>query len=212
MTDTENKLDHLLTRYVAGTLPLPTQVLVQAHLALKPDNRAFVHGMEAMAGAGLEASTPINLARRQDRLASILASTGVSSSQTSEQDALFPRVLRDFVGFDADNIPWRSKLPGYRECHIGDMDGCDVSLLWIRPGRRMPEHTHGGDEITLILDGAYSDGIGRYGRGDISIADETVDHQPVAEDGRPCICFAIVGGPLKLTGSFVRRIGDIIGF
>jgi len=31
-------LDSLLARYVAGTLPTPARVLVEAHLELKPQN------------------------------------------------------------------------------------------------------------------------------------------------------------------------------
>ncbi|MGO7580660.1 hypothetical protein ACC699_39075, partial [Rhizobium ruizarguesonis] len=49
------------------------------------------------------------------------------------------------------------------------------------------------------------------GPGEISIADETVDHRPVAEKDRPCIAFAVSDGPVKLTGSFRQMIGDLIG-
>jgi putative transcriptional regulator len=83
--------------------------------------------------------------------------------------------------------------------------------MWIRAGRALPAHTHKGMELILILDGAFNDERGRFARGDISIADETVDHRPVAEKDRACIAFGVSDGPIKLTGSFRQIIGDLIG-
>jgi len=121
------------------------------------------------------------------------------------------KTLRDFVGFEVDDIPWRTKLPGFKEYVFGQVDGCEVSFFWIRPGRAVPAHTHKGVEMFLVLDGAFSDRRGRYGPGDISVADESVDHRPIAEKDRPCIGFSVVDQPLKLTGSLTQLIGDLIG-
>ena len=51
---------------------------------------------------------------------------------------------------------------------------------------------------------------GRFGRGDISIADPSVDHRPTAENTVPCIGFAVTDAPLRLTGSLRQRLGDIL--
>ena len=75
----------------------------------------------------------------------------------------------------------------------------------------MPSHTHEGSELTLVLDGAFRDANGRYGRGDISLADEHVDHRPIAEDERACICFAVTDAPLRLTGSYRQFFSDFLG-
>ncbi len=48
-------------------------------------------------------------------------------------------------------------------------------------------------ELILILDGAFRDERGRFGPGDISVADATVDHRPVAEKDRPCIALCRFG-------------------
>jgi putative transcriptional regulator len=77
----------------------------------------------------------------------------------------------------------------------------------ISAGRRMPVHTHTGDEIVLVLDGGFRDIHGHYRRGDIEIADDTFSHQPVADRDRDCIFFVVRDGPVKLTGplgSFVQ--------
>ena len=33
----------------------------------------------------------------------------------------------------------------------------------------MPQHTHEGHELTLVLEGSFHDALGRYGRGDLAI-------------------------------------------
>lgn len=205
--------DALLARYVAGALPLPAQVLVEAHLELKPDNRSFVGGLEELAGLSLESIEPIALDRHRKIIDRIIGSAPAQTSQPPKPSraGIFPSALRDFVGMEVDEIPWRTKLPGLREYDIGEIDGVHSTLFWIRPGRRIPSHTHTGSELTLVIDGAFSDTRGRYGRGDIAVADETVDHRPTAEADRPCISFAVTDGPLRLTGRLHQRLSDILG-
>jgi putative transcriptional regulator len=206
-------IDSLLARYVAGTLPTPARVLVEAHLELKPDNRIKVANLEAMAGLELSAIDPVALDDRDAMLAAVLGSRMPEASGVVQQSEarIFPKALYDFVGFDADDVPWRTRMPGFKEYELGDIEGCHVNLFWIKPGRTVPAHTHEGSELSLVLDGAFSDARGHYGRGDISVADDSVDHRPSADTGRPCIGFAVMDAPLKLTGSFRQLIGDIIG-
>jgi putative transcriptional regulator len=210
--DGSESTDAILARYVAGVLPRPAQVLVRSHLEIKSDNRAFVGGLEQLAGDALERIRPIMVGRRKDMLGRIFGSeASLPETEPAQTGGIFPPALRDFIGMDAGDVPWRSKLPGFREYDIGELDGVHATLLWIRPGRRMPAHTHSGSELTLVLDGAFADTRGRYGRGDIAIADETVDHRPVAETERPCISFAVTEGPQRLTGRLHQRLGDILG-
>jgi putative transcriptional regulator len=206
-------MDNLLASYVAGALPVPLHSLVSAHLELKNDNRGFVAGLEDLAGSEMEHQDVIGLHERDARLAAIFeAGDGVATApRRSAEDNVLPSALAGLVPYTSDNIPWRTKMPGYKECSLGVVDGCEVNLLWIRPGRKMPDHTHEGSEITLVLDGAFSDANGRYARGDIALADEDVDHSPVAENDRPCICLAITDAPLRLTGSYRQIFSDFIG-
>lgn len=205
-------MDALLARYVAGSLPKPVAVLVASHIELSPENRAFVEALEAGAGHWLETGETAPLSSRKAMLKSIFASSGSKPApEPANSRDIMPRVLRDFVGHSVDTIPWKTKLPGFREYEMGDIDGCHVSMMWIRSGRKIPAHTHEGMELTLVLDGAFSDTNGRFGRGDISIADDTVDHRPFAEKGGPCIAFAVTDAPLRMTGPLHQRIADIIG-
>ena len=211
-----NSMDALLARYVAGSLPKPIEVLVASHLELSDSSRELVRGLEACGGEFLADEDPVALTQRDACIEAILSSDreGISLRGMTEPEVakeIMPRALHDFIGYSVDTIPWKTKMPGFREYEMGDVDGCHVSMFWIKPGRKIPSHTHEGLELTLVLDGAFSDSHGRYGRGDISIADETVDHRPSAEQGNACICFAVTDGPLRLTGPLHQRIADIIG-
>ncbi|MNL80010.1 Anti-sigma-E factor ChrR [compost metagenome] len=75
----------------------------------------------------------------------------------------------------------------------------------------MPEHSHGGRELTLVLAGSFYDGTGRFARGDIEEADETLQHQPVADEGEDCICLAVTDAPLKFRSWLLRMVQPILG-
>ena len=176
-------------------------------------NGDFRRVFQSFAGQQLEAVYQAAISERDARLAAIFASAPPAEGAPTDLQAPrggFPRAIRNLVGYDVDTVPWKTKLPGFKEYSI-DIDGCEASLMWIRPGRALPAHTHKGTELTLILDGAFNDARGRFGPGDISIADESVDHRPVAEKERPCIAFIVLDAPVKLTGSFRQLIGDLIG-
>lgn len=214
----ENKIesmDALLARFVSGTLPKPVEVLVAAHLELSPASRALVRALESASGELLETETPVPLRNRDAMLSAIFASDDeIVVPAGKDGDApcrVLPRALHDFIGHTVDTIPWKTKMPGFKEFEMGDVDGCHVSMMWIKPGRKMPAHTHEGMELTLVLDGAFADTSGRFGRGDISIADENTDHRPIAEEGHACIAFAVTDGALRLTGPLHQRIADIFG-
>ena len=205
-------LDGLMARYVAGRLPEPARVLVEAHLAMAADNRPLVDALEDAAGVLLEEIEPVLVDDRKTRLAEIFDVPSMSDAiPVKASDPVLPDILRRFVGMGIDDIPWKTKLPGYREHLIGEIDGCEANLLWIKPGRKMPSHTHEGSELTLVLSGAFTDANGRYGPGDIAVADDSIDHRPIAENDRPCICFAVTDAPLRLTGSYTQMFSDFLG-
>lgn len=205
-------LDGLFSRYVAGSLPEPARVLVAAHLSIKPEQNHIVSALEDLAGDELSALVSDQIGDREARLAAVFDAPKLAEMQEKRSESgILPQELRSFVGFDLENIPWRTKMPGYREFSLGEIDGCEAKMLWIKAGRKMPAHTHEGSEITLVIDGAFSDSAGRYGRGDISLADDDMDHSPIAEEGRPCICFAVTDAPLRLTGSYRQFFSDFIG-
>jgi putative transcriptional regulator len=216
MQNISSSIDGLMERHVSGVLPLPLDVMARAHLEMRSENRGYVRDLETLAGDSLSVIAPVDLQDRDSRIASIFnsAEPAINSQRSSRstvvaQEAWMPEALREFVG-DV-SVPWRTRMPGFRQHNLGKIDGCEVELFWIKAGRAIPTHTHEGAELTLVLDGGFSDGEGHYVRGDISIADSNVNHRPVADDDGPCIGFAVTTDALRLTGRFHERIRDILG-
>jgi putative transcriptional regulator len=188
MDERQQLFDALLAAYVAGTLAEPARLLVRSHLDLSPDNRGFVRDLETAGGRMLDDIAPMALSDRDGMLASIL----------------------DFIGRDVEALPWKTRLPGFREYRVAEEDGCVASLLWIRAGQAMPTHTHHGTELTLVLEGGFSDLDGHFVRGDVAYADDDVDHRPIADEGEDCLCFAVTEGSLRLTGPVGRFFAPFI--
>ena len=84
-------------------------------------------------------------------------------------------------------------------------------LLRIPAGRPVPDHSHGGLELTLVLAGAYSDATGRYRRGDFQEAEEDLEHQPHAAPGGDCISLVITNAPLCFSNFGARLIQPLLG-
>ena len=84
------------------------------------------------------------------------------------------------------------------------------SLLNIDPGGSVPEHTHKGYELTLLLDGQFTDEQGCYVPGDFIMRDATDTHQPYSEKG--CLCFTVANDSLHFTKGINRLLNPIGSF
>lgn len=210
---TARPIDALMAQYASGQLSPALHGLVAAHLAIKPDNRGFVGALEDLNAQELEAAMPAGLRNRDSRLAAIFDTPAPAARPASSGDGIIPAPLADFIGYRLDSVPWRTVLPGIREFHVphAEKAGGEASLLWIKPGRIMPAHTHDGTEVTLVLKGGFSDASGHYRRGDIAFADSDVDHRPRADEDEDCVCFAVTDAPLRLTGPFGRIMQRLFG-
>ncbi|TMP03668.1 transcriptional regulator [Pseudoalteromonas sp. S3178] len=81
------------------------------------------------------------------------------------------------------------------------------SLLHIDAGGEIPEHTHTGFEITLLLDGEFSDEEGSYVPGDFIFQDGSHQHTPLTKDG--CLCFTVVSSALHFNKGFSKLLNPI---
>ncbi len=200
-------MDELLAGYAAGTLSYPAQALVGAHLELSDQNRGYVSSLESLGGVSLNDADPVAFDDRDSILSSIFSDDALLSNDNVPlvQDGTnVPHSLQSIVGRSLDGLPWKTLLPGVKECKFGEIDGCTSSLIWVRAGRAMPSHTHHGTELTLVLQGGFSDEDGHFVSGDLAFADGDVDHKPIADEGEDCICFAVTAGRLELTGPVGR--------
>ena len=215
MTETQN-VDDLLIAHAAGKLPEPVGLAVATHLALNPTARERYRRYEAVGGLLLEELEPDELAadawqRLEARLDAEEAAPELDCRAVAA-DLIVPQPLRAYLPGPLDSLRWRNygaaaevelpiKAPGYR-----------TTLIRVRAGRQVPQHTHEGSELTVVLEGAFSDATGHYVRGDLVIADGTLDHCPIADPDRDCLCLAVTDAPLRLTGRFGRFLNPFIRF
>jgi putative transcriptional regulator len=92
----------------------------------------------------------------------------------------------------------------------GLVPGAGLRLLRLAPGFTAPRHTHLGSEVTLVLQGEFSDHQGRYRRGDVCFADPSVDHRPSVGGEAVCLCLVYQEGPLRLTGPLGRWLNPFV--
>ena len=70
-------------------------------------------------------------------------------------------------------------------------DGAFTVLLKLEPGAVFPEHTHGGEEQVLLLEGGYLDVSGReYWRGELDVRAAGTTHSFTGLPGLGCLCAA----------------------
>lgn len=207
MTHHHPSEDHLV-QYAAGTLPLGMNLLVAAHLNYCPACRETVRAAEAVGGALIDDETlvPVGLDRPVPDFGRALP---------AEQPVLpaidVPSPLRPYIGPRLADVRWRTFWPGMQTVRIASQDDpSDISLLRLRPGTGMPIHTHRGEELTLVLQGSYTDETGRYAVGDVAIGDPKLTHRPVADGGAYCVCFTVVDAPLRFSSPLARLASRIL--
>lgn len=211
----------LLLDYASGALAEGPALLVASHLAFNQEARADVAALEAAAGEML-ASMPAE-ALPDDALARTLARIDAEPAPkpTSSPPAGSP--MHDAIGIVGTPLPaplrrylpddahWRPALGGIEEIELPlDDKSYRATLIRIGAGRGLPGHRHAGSEYTLVLAGGFSDGRGRFDRGDICVADPSVEHRPVADPDQPCICLVIAEAPVRLTGIFGRLLNPFL--
>lgn len=209
--------DDIVLEYASGTMAEGWAIAVATHLAMCPDCRKRHEMMERAGGAlleTLEAETGPDASWEalKARIATAPAMTPAPQKAIASGPApVLPEPLRSYVGSDVDAIKWKA-MPGAWQLPIETRDGKTmVRLLRIPAGQPVPEHTHRGREMTLVLSGAFSDGDETFARGDIEVADETLTHQPVATPEAECICLAVTDAPLRFKSWLVRLFQPILG-
>ncbi|MFT6558146.1 ChrR family anti-sigma-E factor [Sneathiella sp.] len=209
--------DDTLMAYVNGTLTETISVVVATHLALCPECRKNVQLMEDIAALYLVDSEPggvmstppsVDMLEQDDPSADL-------SFTTEYVDKGVPAPLASQLPMHLEDIPWKKLIPGVSHYPLSVSNGSRkkgvLRLLKISPGTPIPEHSHTGQEITMILKGSYIDELGRFQSGDIADLDSTITHQPVADTDKDCICLIATDAPLKFSGFFSKLLQPLVG-
>ncbi|MCP4315625.1 MAG: transcriptional regulator [Hyphomicrobiales bacterium] len=213
--------DASLMRYASGDLDPAFCVIVASHLAMCGQCRNAVRLAEAVGGDCLGQTPQATVS--DDAFARLSQMIDAEAGRQPEKPVAVqdpagqlqsnvPLPLQHLIGGSLDDLNWRWIVPGVHRHRI-ELASTDSSLFMLRigPGRKMPEHGHGGTEMTLVLSGSYKDAIGRFGPGDITDLDEHIEHQPSVDSQDPCICLVATEEPTQFKGLVSRLMQPLVG-
>jgi putative transcriptional regulator len=211
--------DELLLDYATGALGEAWSLAVATHLAFCPSCRMAHARLDSVGGALLADTAPETVSSDVlDRVMALLDDDEFELPESRSRPIvgsdvpILPDPLRRYLGGDLATVSWRRLGMGASQYVIplGD-HGATARLLRIPAGKPVPEHTHNGLELTLVLCGAFADATGTYGPGDLQEADETLLHQPHAAKGEDCICLAVTDAPLRFKSMAARLVQPLLG-
>ena len=194
--------DGIMRDYVSGALTYAFELVVATHVSMCDECRVRLGVHEALGGAALDALTPEEVSDGLKDAVLARIGGGVSHVKRIAAFDVYPIPLAEALGGRAPS--WRSLGLGVRQFVVHEDPDSSVRLLFIPPELAVPEHGHNGLELTLVLQGSFSDHADRFAVGDLEVADGDLTHVPVSGPGAPCICLAATTGRLKFTGIVPR--------
>jgi putative transcriptional regulator len=193
-----------LMSFVAGGLPAALSAVAAAHVSMCERCRGEVADLERVGAALIADLVPAGFDRlppaapaREPRPAARRAASGHGEE--------VPASLARLIAGRLDAVAWRWLGPGVWDHPLEVTGRGKLRLLKVAPGRGIPEHGHGGTELTLVLRGAFRDEMGRYAPGDISELDDTQTHHPVIVSDGDCICLVGSEAPERFRGFIPRQ-------
>ncbi len=195
--------DPLMAAYAAGTLPHPFAMVVAAQISMDDTARASFEAHKVAGGVLLDDTETAPLSDDlKSNVMDQLDATYVEKPRKKAQGVYPAPVMEALKGRPPR---WKSLGLGVRQDIIWSGPEGSVRLLYIPANQAVPDHSHGGLELTLVLQGSFSDETGEFGVGDLEVANENVEHTPFAGGDQACICLAATDAPLRFR-SFMPRL------
>ncbi|MCA0043190.1 ChrR family anti-sigma-E factor [Celeribacter litoreus] len=204
MTDISHHIpDSLLAAYAVGSLPEHYALVVATHVSMCLECRAGYEAHQAMGGMVLEGCAEESVSSDTKSALLDLLDVPYEPEPIYRKSGVYPGPIMEAL--KGRPPKWKSLGLGVRQSVLaGDSEG-SVRLLYIPPGQAVPDHGHNGIELTLVLQGSFSDETGWFGVGDMEVAGPELEHTPIADAGPPCICLAATDAPLRFK-SFMPRL------
>ncbi|WGW04166.1 ChrR family anti-sigma-E factor [Tropicibacter oceani] len=209
---THHLTDDLILGYSAGTLPEAVNLIVATHVSLCDECRAALAAHDTVGGSLLDQGTTAAVSDAcLDKVMARIRQSGAPERITVHSDPVLPAPLRDYVGNSLADVKWRPVGMGVKQAILKTSSEATARLLYIPAGTAVPDHGHNGLELTLVLQGAFSDEDGTFRRGDVEVATDAVEHTPIADISQDCICLAVTDAPLRFKGLLPRLAQPFLG-
>jgi putative transcriptional regulator len=201
-----------LVKFAAGNCPASSALMISAHIDMCAQCRsATQHSQALLAIAALSEETPLgneyaNMMSDITLLPAAESPVATNQASTLELDGrhfTLPRALRRYQSHTGN---W-SRLAGKLwQAPVDLGNDAKANFIYMEKGGKVPEHTHKGTELTLVIDGQYSDGLAEYDCGDFTLMGGTDRHLPHSEADEGCLVFTIVDQPLHFTSGIARLL------
>ena len=192
----------ILTEYAAGTLPLAQSACVSLHVSQCKQCQRSVAQLEELGASLMQSMEPIPVGDTQLNavLARLDEEKPLEYAREQQRREGTPAILQRLMRGDFSDLSWKKIGSAMRISYLktGDTEH-EFALYHIKAGGRIPEHTHRGGEMTLVLEGGFSDANGSYHAGDFLYRRPGDVHSPTALQSEDCICLAVLDAPLKFT-------------
>ncbi len=211
----------ILNDYTQGNLPAGWSVAISAHLELCQSCKRKFGELESnvvtsWALGATEKSTPdfshlvaniIDQPQVDSIDSSVSRKLPIKEIHMLDHSFTLPRILAKAAN---EGLVWKKLAGGINQAKVDIDTETQCEFIYMSPGSQTPMHKHQGNEITLVLDGSFSDGEGTYQAADFIIRSGNDEHQPVSEEG--CLCFAVLDSPLTFTRGLARLFNPINRF
>jgi len=204
--------EELRLAFAAGALPAAPALVLATQMALDPACRREVAALESIGGLLLEDMAPAALAAGTRERVMAALDLPLPPLPGVAGDGRLPTPLAALLPAPLERLPWRRVTRSLKDWILPEMAGGRARLMWVAGGTAIPRHTHRGLELTLVLEGAYRDGERRFARGDLQLADDAVDHQPLVSEPAPCLCLVVTEAPVRLTGRIGRYLNRFVRY
>jgi len=217
-----------LTDFATANLPLAEAVCVSAHLEFCGKCRAHVQQLTEVGGHMFARLQPEAVS--EDSFAALMARVSAGAQEpapvtvavqapredaddTAQSNVFLPRAVRRLVSGSLDKLRWVQLGKALRVAPLQVSDESRETAIYdIRAGGRMPEHEHRGEEITVLLQGSFSDADGSYSRGDFVVRHAGETHQPTATMDKDCICLVCLERPVRPRGLLYRLLEPLVNY
>jgi putative transcriptional regulator len=172
----------LLSAYAIGSIEAPFATAIACHISICDECRAMLQTHQSLGGILLEdlPETPVSAAAEF----AMMAQLDLPSPQIAPlvRRGIYPAPLQQYL--TPRGPKWRALGGGVKQAILSAGSEGSLRILRIPAGQAVPEHGHGGLEVT----------------------DEDIDHIPTAWPGEDCICLAATNAPLRFHGLIPRLL------
>lgn len=214
-----NNFSELYSAYAAGCIDPAFALMVEAQSLMRSDVRASVAMSEMISGSFLDSAPPARMSdgvldRTLARIDALEAApekqraAGKAAGDAISEILSLPEPVRGAAIDAAGKQGWQMMGIGLKRLKLDVGSSMEVELYRINAGSKIPRHSHGGNEFTMVLSGGFSDERGTYGPGDVCVNGPADTHQPIADEDEVCYALAVRDGGLHFTGvlGMVQRL------